>query len=77
MVVSIEACPIGTLAQGLRDPRVGEIFCSIEAVRGTGKVYDEDRFRFRVPLPFPRDRRVFAEFGTKRFVADNRPHRSR
>ena len=65
-----KANEVGTLAEVLRKPKVGDIFCSIETMRGNSKVWREDRVRFPMLLPFRSERRVLAEFGTGHFVAD-------
>lgn len=61
---------VPSLGEVLRNPRVGDTFCSTEDLAGTKDVYSSLRVRNRVILPYQERPRVFLEFGTAHIQND-------
>jgi hypothetical protein len=61
---------VSTLAERLIAPQVGDVFCSIEKIRGKEDVYDDERVTVPIAVPYESDLQIEMEFGTKHIVCD-------
>lgn len=54
----------------LDNPAKSQLFCSTEKIGGDPGVYDSDKGRVRIILPYECEREVFLEFHTRHIVSD-------